>query len=145
MKIYIVLLIIICIIILTKSHYSDDEQEIMKQVRTNYALLRVELKKRNFFPMLWKEDIVTGMREKSSEGVGYNVGKGYEIFICIKGGNINDIMHVFLHELAHNTVNEYDHSDTFWKNLDVIKNVAKDINIYKYTPTKQFCDGTISD
>jgi GMP synthase PP-ATPase subunit len=138
---YIIVLIIILLLLSIKSGYDD----VMTTIRAKYALLREELQKRNMFPMIWKEGIITGMNEISSDGVGYNVGKGYEIFICIKGGDTNDIMHVLLHELAHNTVSEYDHSSKFWSNLDEIKKVAKEIGIYKHTPNKAFCDGIISD
>jgi WLM domain len=141
MNIYILILLLIIFLFSSTSGYSD----VMNEVRRRYKLLRDALKERGLFPELWNEGIITGMTEISSDGVGYNVGKGYEIYICIKGDDINDIMHVLLHELAHNTVKEYDHSDKFWTNLDEIKDVAKDIGIYKYTPKKSFCDGIISD
>lgn len=113
------------------------------QVMLRYQLLRDELKKRGEFPVLWKEYVITPMTRKSREGVGYNVGKG-EIFVCTQG-SVNDIFHVLLHELAHNTVTDYDHSSKFWSNLDRLKTIAKEIHIYEYTPTKAFCNGTISD
>jgi len=141
MNIYILILLLIIFLFSNTSGYSD----VMDEVRRRYNLLRDALKEGGLFPELWNEGIITGMTEISSDGVGYNVGKGYEIYICIKGGDINDIMHVLLHELAHNTVKEYDHSDKFWTNLDEIKDVAKDLGIYKYTPKKSFCDGIISD
>lgn len=142
-----IIIVILLVILFTTKRYSgyDSESDIIKELHRRYDIIRYELQQRNMYPELWREGLVTVMREISPDGVGYNVGKGYEIFVCIKGGNINDVMHVFIHELAHNTVNEYDHSDKFWKNLDEIKDVAKSIGIYEYTPRKAFCDGIISD
>jgi len=117
----------------------------MTEVMRRYDLLRAELVRENVFPELWEKGNITGMSELSPDGVGYNVGKGYEIFVCTKGP-VNNIMHVLLHELAHNTVSEYDHSGKFWDNLQQIKTIA--INIGVYTTIGHnvaFCDSTIGD
>ena len=85
------------------------------------------------------------MNGRASNGdVGYNVNKGYEIFICLKGDE-NAVMHVLLHELAHITVTEYDHSSKFWNNLKEIKDIARQIGIYHTISSQKFCNGTISD
>ncbi len=85
------------------------------------------------------------MNKKGANGdVGYNVNKGYEIFLCLKGDE-NAVMHVLLHELSHITVTEYDHSSKFWNNLKEIKEIAKKIGIYQTISSQKFCDGIISD
>jgi WLM domain len=120
----------------------DDIMTILDQ---EYDLLREELMRINEFPMLWKKLTITGMRDISPDGVGYNVGKGAEIYVCINGP-INNVMHVLLHELAHNTVNEYDHSSAFWNNLGRLKEIAESIGIYEPIGTDvPFCNGTIGD
>ena len=114
------------------------------ELMSRYALFREELKKEGVFPELWKAIPITEMSSISPDGVGYNVGKGYEIFICTDGP-INSIMHVFIHELTHNTVTEYDHSDQFWINFEKLKDIAKKMGIYEYTPPQNFCGGRIGD
>jgi hypothetical protein len=121
------------------------QTDAMADVMQRYDLLRAELRRENVFPMLWDKATIIGMSELSPDGVGYNVGKGYEIFICTKG-SVNNIMHVLLHELAHNTVSEYDHSSKFWSNLEQIKAIAIRIGIYSSIGNHvAFCDSTIGD
>jgi hypothetical protein len=120
------------------------QDDVMNEILSRYTILRNYLKETGEFPKLHKESNIIGMNKKSSDGVGYNVGKGYEIYICTDG-DINSIMHVFLHELAHNTVTEYDHSSKFWLNLHELKEIAKHLNIYEYTEVQPFCGGTIGD
>jgi WLM domain len=125
---------------LINTHPTDKMKELMHR----YTILREYLIETGEFPVLHKECTVIGMNGISKDGVGYNVGKGFEIYICMNGP-INNIMHVFLHELAHNTVDEYDHSNKFWDNLDELKAIAKSLHIYEHTPAQPFCDGTIGD
>lgn len=75
--------------------------------------------------------IITG--GSSGGAIGTNVNKGAEITLCLDGGleNINSVMNVFLHELAHQTVSEYDHSEEFWKNFEHIKKIAIKLGIYQ--------------
>jgi hypothetical protein len=120
------------------------QSDVMGEVMSRYEMLREHLIQTGEFPELHKECNIIGMNKISKDGVGYNVGKGYEIYICTSG-DINNIMHVFLHELAHNTVSEYDHSSLFWKKLNHLKDIARSLGIYEYTPIQPFCGGTIGD
>jgi len=63
--------------------------------------------------------------------IGYNVNKGYEIYLCLDGDDINSVMNVLIHELSHITVNEYDHSPDFWKSFKDLKDLCKLIGIYE--------------
>jgi len=124
---------------------SIQRSDTMTELMRRYDLLRAELIELDEFPELWTKGTITGMAEISPDGVGYNIGKGYEIFVCTKGP-LNSVMHVFLHELAHNTVNEYDHTDRFWDNLARIKIIAVNIGIYQPIGSHvPFCDSTIGD
>jgi hypothetical protein len=122
------------------------EPEILIEVKRRYGLLREELIRTGRFKCIHHKVIVTGMYGQASNGdIGYNVNKGYEIFLCLKGGDVNGVMHVLLHELAHITVTEYDHSTKFWGNLQQIKDIAKSIGIYETVSSQPFCGGVISD
>ena len=71
---------------------------------------------------LWKPvlkpAIITGMYGKRDGVIGSNVNKGYEIYICLEGNDVNSATYVLLHELAHMSVSEYDHSNDFWNNFN---------------------------
>ena len=76
--------------------------------------------------------------------IGTNVNKGSEIYVCLDG-DTNDNFHVLLHELAHSTVKEYDHSDKFWQNFSELRELAKQDGLYKPVTRKNYCGKEISD
>jgi len=95
------------------------------------------------FDMLAEPVVITGSTETSE--LGYNANKGYEIGLCIDG-DPNDIFHVLLHELSHSTVEEYDHSQQFWKNFAELRDISVDLGIYQRIPKrKAFCGQFIQD
>ena len=93
---FIVLIVINLIILLTIR-----EPENFTEVKRRYRVLREHLKKTNNekFSMLVDPIPLTALRMMSGT-VGYNVNKGADITICIDG-DVNEIMHVLIHELAH--------------------------------------------
>ena len=54
-------------------------------------------------------------------------------------------MYVLLHELAHITVEEYDHSEQFWKNFKRLREVASELGIYTPEPDMEYCGQHIKD
>ena len=96
------------------------------------------------FPKLKNRSIITGFNGSGNE-VGYNVNKGYEIGVCLDG-TPNQMFHVLLHELAHTTVESYDHTPEFWKNLKELKDHCKGLGIYEEIPSQTgFCGKYIRD
>jgi hypothetical protein len=111
----------------------------------------VELKKRYTafirslppkFDKIKQQGIITATYRKGQ--IGSNVNKGGEIYVCLES-SVNDAFHVLLHELAHSSVKEYDHSQHFWETFKELKELA--INGGYYTPvgTKNYCGKQISD
>jgi len=98
---------------------------------------------------LWKPvlkpAIITGMYGKRDGVIGSNVNKGYEIYICLDGEDVNSATYVLLHELAHMTVSEYDHSDAFWENFNKIKELAVQNGIYTKQGNKNYCGDVVRD
>ena len=102
------------------------------------------------FSRLRKRCILTGIHgSRMNRGtIGYNVNKGYEIYICLDGGpeSIDAAMNVLIHELAHVTVDEYDHSEAFWTSFKDLKELCKALGIYKTLEgTPEYCGITIRD
>jgi hypothetical protein len=117
---------------------------ILDEVKRRYDLLRAHLATLDDprWQKLVKPSIITGMVDwdKSKGAIGYNVNKGYEIGICLRGDDANSAFYVLLHELAHITVSEYDHSTEFWKNLKDLKEIAVSQGLYdKQTAAVTYC------
>ena len=98
---------------------------------------------------LWKPvlkpAIITGLNGKKDGVIGSNVNKGYEIYICLDGDDVNSAFYVLMHELAHMTVPEYDHSIKFWENFEKLKKICIDNGLYTKEGTRQYCGDTVRD
>jgi len=98
----------------------------------------------------WKgvlhRSIITGMVDwtKSKGPIGSNVNKGYEIYICLDGDDVNSAMYVLIHELAHMSVPEYDHTDKFWDNFKQLKDLCSAHGLYSPGPGKTYCGDIIN-
>lgn len=135
-------LIVINLIIL----FMIREPENFAEVKKRYKILREHIEKTNNekFRVLIHPIPLTALRNMSGT-VGYNVNKGADITICIDC-EVNEIMHVLIHELAHSTVPEWTHSDNFWNNFMELRGICESIGIYTRLPDKtKFCGQYIQD
>lgn len=137
-----ILLFLSCLYILSKTTEPDK----LREVKEKYKVLQLYFQE-NDDPDLGKLAHplpVTGFY-KLKESVGYNINKGSEIGVCLDGSP-NEIFHVLLHELAHCTVSEYDHSKKFWENFKKLKNIAVTLKIYEpINESTPFCGKHIRD
>ena len=96
------------------------------------------------FKVLEKRILVDGYHGYGKE-IGYNVNKGAEIGLCLDG-TPNQMFHVLIHELAHSTVDEYNHSEEFWNNFRELKDLCVNIGLYTEIPEHtEFCGKYIRD
>lgn len=130
------LLILVILVILSVK--SDPRVELLKQ---RYRAFIDTLPPK--YNSLKKRSIITGTFRKGN--IGENVNKGGEIVICIEGDDQNDFFHILLHELAHSSVTEYDHTSKFWENFKELSQLAQDGGFYKIGVNKSYCGATISD
>lgn len=123
------------------------EPENFTEVRKRYEILRNYVKNNPVpekFKVLDHQILLIGYLKKKHE-LGYNTNKGYEIGLCLDG-TVNQIFHVLLHELAHSTVSEYEHSTQFWQNFKELRELATQIGIYEpVNSSEKFCGKYISD
>jgi len=141
--IVVLLLLIINIFILLHTN----EPKNLTIVKERYRILREHLDKEGDeeFKHLANEIPLTAHRRPYFDTLGYNTNKGYEIGLCIDG-EPNEIMHVLLHELAHSTVQEYDHSQEFWEKTKKLKQISNELGIYEPINNKtRFCTSYIQD
>lgn len=116
------------------------------EVRRRYKILCDHLRSTNNlrFEMLWDPKPLTAFYDLR-ETVGFNTNKGANITLCLRGDS-NEIFHVLIHELAHCTVEVYDHSDLFWSNYKELRDICVSLGIYELIDGKtQFCGQHISD
>jgi hypothetical protein len=92
-----------------------------------------------------RESIITGISGKKDGVIGSNVNKGYEIYICLDGGDVNSAMYILIHEMAHMTVPEYDHTEAFWANFKKLKDLCISAGLYTRGGERQYCGDTIRD
>jgi hypothetical protein len=100
------------------------------------------------------------MSESSPTSVytSYSVNKGEKIMFCLRQRNeeenildLNTMVFVALHELAHIMTESIGHTQEFWENMKfLLKNsISKDLKIYQYRPyhrePKKYCGTLISD
>ena len=112
---------LIRLISILKQKYSDDPRA--KRMINNYN----------------PDTITEGTGEKNYTS--YSVNKGEKIVFCITVRNdennkklmdLNTMLYVGIHELAHLGTKEIGHVDVFWKNFKWILKIAEKEGIYKY-------------
>jgi hypothetical protein len=114
-------------------------------VREKYTTLREHLKSTGKYPILHTPMPITAYHRMWDGSLGFNVNKGFELGLCIDG-EVNNIFHVLLHELAHCTVPEYDHSDAYWNNYVDLRDMAVSLGVYEKIPEKtKFCGKEVQD
>jgi hypothetical protein len=142
-----ILLFIVLAVLSVASIATTREPENFTQVKKLYAQLRDHIRSNQVpekFKVLQNQVLLIGYLKKKHE-LGYNTNKGYEIGLCLDG-KVNQIFHVLLHELAHSTVTEYEHSTQFWQNFKELRELATQIGIYEpVNSSEKFCGKYISD
>ena len=143
----ILLLILLVVLTIVSIVTARREPENFTEVRKRYEIL-INYVKNNSVPEKFKvldhQILLIGYLKKKHE-LGYNTNKGYEIGLCLDG-TVNQIFHVLLHELAHSTVSEYEHSTQFWQNFKELRELATQIGIYEpVNSSEKFCGKYISD
>jgi hypothetical protein len=92
-----------------------------------------------------KPSIITGIYGKKDGVIGSNVNKGYEIYICLDGDDVNSAIYVLIHELAHMSVPEYDHTANYWANFKKLKELCIQKGLYVKKGERNYCGDKIND
>ncbi len=136
--------------------------DLLATIRKNLILLMNELKKtnqdqedvnrmiNNFNP-----DNITET-DKNSKYTSYSVNKGEKMVFCLRSRDeqnkledLNTMMFVAIHELAHTMTKSIGHTKEFWDNFRTLLKNARKLGIYKrvnYNETpKSYCGIKITD
>jgi hypothetical protein len=143
-----IFLLIVLIVVAFVAIVSAREPENFTEVKRRYRVLREYIQANESVPKKFKvldrQILLIGYLKKKHE-LGYNTNKGYEIGLCLDG-TANQVFHVLLHEMAHSTVEEYDHSASFWNNFKELRQIASNIGIYDpVNSSEKFCGKYIKD
>jgi hypothetical protein len=139
--------IILALIILAALVYFNSESKMLTDLKVRYWAFLDVLRRTGdprWAPVL-KPSIITGMSGKYEGVIGSNVNKGYEIYICLDGDDVNTAMYVLIHELAHMSVAEYDHSGDFWQNFKEMKEIAVENGLYARQGSRGYCGDVVRD
>ena len=140
-------------------HDSKDAADLIAKIREKLEIIvkhlikitpdddyRVAMLKENFRPDKLKEGV-----DKPGY-TSYSINKGEEIILCLRTNNkivdINTMMFVVLHELAHIATKSIGHTEEFWDNFRWILEEAINIGIYIKQDFKkeavEYCGMTIT-
>ena len=108
---------------------------------------RIQRLKENFKPDNIREGI------DDPKYTSYSINKGEQIVLCLRTNNklmdINTMMFVVLHELAHICTESIGHTSEFWTNFKWILEESINIGIYKKQDFRlnnvEYCGMTITD
>lgn len=101
-------------------------------VEENPSNADVDRLQRNYVP----ENLSEG--NDDSNYTSYSVNKGEQIVFCLRSRDgedtlvdINTLMYVGTHELAHLMTKEVGHTPTFWENFKILLNRAVELDLYR--------------
>lgn len=141
------ILLVIMLIVFMFVLFSNSESKMLKELKIQYWSILDMLRQTGdptWIPVL-KPAIITGMHGKKDGVIGSNVNKGYEIYICLDGDDVNSATYVLIHELAHMSVPEYDHTNAFWNNFKKLKKLAIEHGLYTPEGSRTYCGETIRE
>ncbi len=137
------IVVIVLLIINIFIFMSTVEPEKLRIVKERYEILRNNLEGTEFQKLTRCIPITAHHTLRGT--VGYNLNKGGEIGLCLDG-EVNEIFHVLIHELAHCMVQEYDHSTDYWGRYVKLRDICVRLNIYEPIPNETpFCGMHIQD
>lgn len=143
----------------------DDKQQaadLMSQIKTNLTKIVDYMEKNHISDPRVKRLIEKFRPDNISESIpntsytSYSVNKGEKIVFCIRSKDeyekledLNTMMFVAIHELAHIMTKSIGHTEEFWDNMKYLLKKAIKINVYKPIDYKSnptdYCGTKITD
>ncbi len=144
---------------------NKDKQEaadLLANIRKNLVLITEELKKTNKNQVdvdrminNFNPDNITES-DKTSKYTSYSINKGEKMVFCLRSRDekndlidLNTIMFVAIHELAHTMTKSIGHTEEFWDNFRILLRNARKLGVYKrvnYNENpKAYCGIKITD
>ena len=144
MKIGIPILVVL-VVLLGFVVRSLEEPKLLTEIKKRYEIIKSGLPADERWKRIKNSNPIFTGTTRDVDGAGSNVNKGYEIYICLDGDDVNSAVYVLIHELAHMSVPEYDHTDRFWTNFSKLKELCINNGLYTVSGTRTYCGDTIKD
>jgi hypothetical protein len=127
---------------------------------TNYLINNIKKfpEREKYINQLYNNIKHVDIKESGEDSIytSYSVNKGEEIFFCLRSKrntnkfhNLNLIMYVLLHELAHVATPEFGHTPLFKDNFKFITEEAIKLNLYKKidfdNEPREYCGLMVTD
>jgi hypothetical protein len=141
------MLVFLAFVFFLASLILNKEPKMLTDVKQRYWVILDMLRATGdptWIPVL-KPSIITGIYGKKDGVIGSNVNKGYEIYICLDGDDVNSAIYVLIHELAHMSVPEYDHTEQYWANFKRLKELCVQNGLYVKNGERKYCGDKIND
>jgi len=122
-----------------------EDPPMLKEIKRRYKIIQKGLPHEDRWKLICNKNAIITGTDRHSGIVGSNVNKGYEIYICIDGEDIESAMYVFLHELAHLTVTEYDHTQRFWDNFRDLRSICTSLGVYSPVQSQMYCGEKVGE
>lgn len=135
-------LILILLILAVAAIFTTRRDDRLERLREKYTAFKKILPEK-YAAIKNKNTIITGTTRKGSPGE--NVNKGDEIIVCMDGNDDNALFHILIHEIAHSSVNEYDHSSDYWENYKELTELAAQAGLYVPGVDKEYCGKRVRD
>lgn len=140
-------MVVVMFVMLVVAIATNSESKMLTELKSRYFKMIDILRETGdplWIPVL-SPAIITGLNGKKDGVIGSNVNKGYEIYICLDGDDVNSAFYVLIHEVAHMTVPEYDHSIAFWENFEKLKKICIDAGLYTKSGERKYCGDLVRD
>ena len=124
---------------------SLEEPKLLTEIKKRHEIIKSGLPADERWQRIKNSNPIFTGTTHDVDGAGSNVNKGYEIYICLDGDDINSAMYVVIHELSHMTVTEYDHSDKFWANFRDLKSICQTLGVYQSADKKPYCGQVVNE
>jgi hypothetical protein len=122
-----------------------EDPPMLKEIKKRYKVIQNGLPQEDRWKLICNKNAIITGTDRHSGIVGSNVNKGYEIYICLDGEDIESAMYVFLHELAHLTVSEYDHTQRFWDNFRDLRTICHSLGVYSPVQDQMYCGEKVGE
>lgn len=138
-----VLILVVLLFLLVLAIRSLKEPKILTEIKRRCEVIKTGLPADERWKRIKNSNSIFTGTTHEVDGAGSNVNKGYEIYICLDGDDVNSAMYVVIHELAHMSVAEYDHSSKFWENFRDLKAICQTLGVYSPADQKPYCGQTV--
>lgn len=127
-----------------KRDSENKKYELLKEISRRYDKMIYYLNKEHAMNKITKNinerltDSTKYVEIMDSKYIAYSKNKGEELSFCLEKGDINSLMFVAIHELAHIATDEVGHTHQFWDNFKFLLQCAIKTKVYRSVDYRKY-------